>query len=58
MASSLEIAQAARLQPIVDVAEQAGIHEDELELYGRYKAKVCTACSTGSPQSRTGRSSR
>ena len=40
MASSLEIAQAARLQPIVDVAEQAGIAEDELELYGRYKAKV------------------
>ena len=40
MASSLEIAQAARLQPIVDVAEQAGILEDELELYGRYKAKV------------------
>ena len=40
MASSLEIAQAARLQPIVDVAEQAGIVEDELELYGRYKAKV------------------
>ena len=40
MASSLEIAQAAGLRPIVEVAEQAGILEDEIELYGRYKAKV------------------
>jgi formate--tetrahydrofolate ligase len=40
MASSLEIAQAAHLLPIVEVAERAGIEEDELELYGRYKAKV------------------
>jgi len=38
--SSLEIAQAADMRPIVDVAADAGIEEDELELYGRYKAKV------------------
>ena len=40
MLSSLEIAQEATLRPIADVAAEAGIEPDELELYGRYKAKV------------------
>ncbi len=40
MRSSLEIAQAATLRPIADVAADAGIEPGELELYGRYKAKV------------------
>ncbi len=40
MPSSLEIAQAATLRPITDVAADAGILPDELEQYGRYKAKV------------------
>jgi formyltetrahydrofolate synthetase len=40
MLSSLEIAQAATLRPIADVAAEAGILPEELELYGRYKAKV------------------
>jgi formyltetrahydrofolate synthetase len=40
MPSSLEIAQAATLRPITDVAADAGIEPDELEQYGRYKAKV------------------
>jgi formyltetrahydrofolate synthetase len=40
MRSSLEIAQAATLRPIAEVAEEAGIQPEELELYGRYKAKV------------------
>src|SRR6476660_6386037 len=40
MLSSLEIAQAAVMRPIADVAAEAGIEPDELELYGRYKAKV------------------
>ncbi len=38
--SSLEIAQAAVMRPIADVAADYGILPDELELYGRYKAKV------------------
>src|SRR5688572_6455760 len=38
--SDIAIAQAAKLRPIVDVAKEAGLGEDELELYGRYKAKV------------------
>jgi formate--tetrahydrofolate ligase len=40
MRSTLELAQAATLRPIAEVAEAAGIEPDELELYGRYKAKV------------------
>ena len=36
----LEIAQEADLRPIGDVAKEAGILDDELELYGRYMAKI------------------
>ncbi len=38
--SDLEIAQKAKLKPIREVATKLGIREDELELYGNYKAKV------------------
>jgi len=38
--SSLEIAQNARLRPIADIAAAAGLDADEVDLYGRYKAKV------------------
>ena len=38
--TSLEIAQQATLRPIADIAADAGLLEDEVELYGRYKAKV------------------
>jgi formate--tetrahydrofolate ligase len=38
--SDLEIAQASELKPITEIARQIGIREDELELYGRYKAKI------------------
>jgi formyltetrahydrofolate synthetase len=40
MPSSLEIAQAATLRPILEIAEEAGLEPDEVETYGRYKAKV------------------
>ena len=40
MKSSLEIAQEAELQPIESIAEQAGLDADEIEPYGRYKAKI------------------
>ena len=40
MKSDIEIAQAATLKPIQEIAAKAGILEDELELYGRYKAKI------------------
>lgn len=38
--SDIEIAQAAEIKPIVEVAEEAGILRSELELYGDYKAKI------------------
>ena len=40
MPSSLEIAQAATLRPIGDIADELGLLHDEVEPYGRYKAKV------------------
>ncbi|MEA2677508.1 MAG: formate--tetrahydrofolate ligase [Chloroflexota bacterium] len=40
MQSSLDIARAAKLRPIVDVARDLGIRDDELDLYGTYKAKL------------------
>ncbi len=40
MRSTLEIAQAARLRPILDVAAEAGLLQEEIELYGPHKAKV------------------
>ena len=40
MPSSLEIAQAAELRPIAEIAEAAGLLADEIEPYGRYKAKI------------------
>ncbi|MBI4788672.1 MAG: formate--tetrahydrofolate ligase [Chloroflexi bacterium] len=38
--SDIEIAQAAKLKPILQVAEEIGLKEKELELFGPYKAKV------------------
>src|SRR3989454_4763577 len=38
--SSDLIAQAAKLRPIADIAAELGLAEDEVELYGKYKAKV------------------
>ncbi len=40
MPTSLEIAQQATLRPIADVAADAGLLPEEIETYGRYKAKV------------------
>jgi formate--tetrahydrofolate ligase len=38
--TSLEIAQQATLRPIAEIAAEAGLRDDEVELFGRYKAKV------------------
>lgn len=40
MLTDIEIAQQAKLRPIREVAEELGIREEELEPYGRYKAKL------------------
>ncbi|HEV8263495.1 MAG TPA: formate--tetrahydrofolate ligase [Gemmatimonadales bacterium] len=38
--SDIAIAQAAKLRPIADVAAELGLGDDDIELYGKYKAKV------------------
>ena len=40
MKTDVEIAQAAQMKPISQVAAELGLGEDDLELYGKYKAKV------------------
>ncbi len=40
MKSDLEIAQEAKLKPIVEIAKKIGLNEDDIELYGKYKAKI------------------
>ena len=40
MLTDIEIAQGAKLLPIADIASKLGIEPDELELYGKYKAKL------------------
>ena len=38
--TDIEIAQAHEMKPITEIAAAAGIDEQHLELYGKYKAKV------------------
>ena len=40
MLSDIEIAESCVMQPITRIAAKLGLSEDELELYGRYKAKI------------------
>jgi formate--tetrahydrofolate ligase len=40
MKKDIEIAQEANIRPIAEIAIKLGIPPDELEMYGRYKAKI------------------
>lgn len=40
MKSDIEIAQETQMRPIVDVAASLGLYDDDIELFGKYKAKV------------------
>ena len=51
--SDIAIAQAAKLRPIRDVAAELGLSDDEVELYGKYKAKISVRALESRPQ--TGR---
>lgn len=44
MKTDIQIAQEAVMEPITKVAEAVGLSEDDLELYGKYKAKLSDAC--------------
>ena len=49
MLTDLQIAQAAVMQPITQIARQAGVREDSLSCYGRYIAKVDPAAYQDQP---------
>ncbi|WP_461370381.1 formate--tetrahydrofolate ligase, partial [Candidatus Darwinibacter acetoxidans] len=40
MLSDIQIAQQAKLRPITEIAAKLSLSEDDIELYGKYKAKV------------------
>ena len=40
MLTDVEIAQSASMLPIKEIAQKVGLDEDDLELYGKYKAKI------------------
>lgn len=40
MKTDVQIAQEAKMKPIVEIARGLGLTEDDLELYGKYKAKI------------------
>lgn len=44
MKTDIEIARSVRMRPVTEVAKQLGINPDDLELYGKYKAKVPLTC--------------
>ncbi|HTJ22763.1 MAG TPA: formate--tetrahydrofolate ligase, partial [Gemmatimonadaceae bacterium] len=44
--SDIEIAQRVKMRPIEDVAAELGLERDELDLYGKYKAKIPLDVST------------
>jgi len=44
MKSDIEIAQTTELKPIVQIARDLGLSEEEIELYGKYKAKIDLKC--------------
>ena len=50
--TDIEIAQGARLRPITEVAAEIGLEPDDLDLYGKYKAKVGLDVSQRPPRGR------
>lgn len=50
--TDIEIAQQARMRPIVDVASDLGLSADDIDLYGHYKAKLPMAAAAAPPKGR------
>ncbi|WP_300259122.1 formate--tetrahydrofolate ligase [Clostridium sp.] len=40
MKNDIEIAQSAKMDPIINIAQKIGLGEDDIELYGKYKCKI------------------
>ncbi|WP_042355337.1 formate--tetrahydrofolate ligase [Bacillus rubiinfantis] len=53
--SDIEIAQDATMKPIIDIAQQLGLNEDDLELYGKYKAKLSAQTLTKLKNNKSGK---
>jgi formate--tetrahydrofolate ligase len=50
MKTDIEIARSIRMQPVTAIAERAGINPEDLELYGKYKAKVPLTYKSAPPR--------
>ncbi len=55
MKTDIQIAQEAVMKPITEIAERIGIHSDELEMYGKYKAKLSDECMQRVSQNENGK---
>lgn len=55
MKSDIEIAQESTLKPIIDIAQTIGLTEDDVFLYGKYKAKLEWSAIEARKQQATGR---
>ena len=55
MKSDIEIAQGANMYHIRDIAASVGIDEDDVEFYGKYKAKISTAAIKKATQNKKGK---
>lgn len=40
MKNDIEIAQSAKMEPIINIAKKIGLGEDDIDLYGKYKCKI------------------
>lgn len=50
MMTDIEIAKTIRMRPVTEVAESLGINTDDLELYGKYKAKIPLSYKSSQPR--------
>ena len=50
MMTDIEIAQSTKMLPIADVAKRLGVDEEQMEMYGRYKAKVDITALRNTPR--------
>jgi formate--tetrahydrofolate ligase len=50
MKTDIEIARTIQMRPVTEIAAGLGIHPDDLELYGKYKAKVPLSCQSAPPR--------
>lgn len=55
MKTDIQIAQEAVMKPITEIAESIGIQSDELEMYGKYKAKLSDECMQRVSQNKNGK---